>query len=336
LYQAGLTNTVAYSVYLGSTDDASGQLLFGGIDTAKYSGELSTMELFRDSAGNEQLLVAMTGISLDDGTGPQSFPTFETYPVLLDSGTSMLQVPTEAYDSLIKALGAEYYSDRKTYYVPCSQRDGNVSLTYSFGSVDIEISAENLIFPFGYDTFVFQSLGNNVTFEGEEFCLPNFRALTTADESQGFFVLGAPFFQSAYMVFDLHKGKVSMAQKLETTESNIVEIQVDANGDAIIPSAAVATFTSSIPSTFGAGVTYTNEANLPTQSVDPSLSLPTFTASGGTSDGASATGTSTAGTASATHKSSASRMVVGASSASYAKAFCAVVLAFVGGAFYVI
>ena len=43
LRDQGRTNTATYSIYLDSIDSATGSILFGGWDTAKFEGELTVL-----------------------------------------------------------------------------------------------------------------------------------------------------------------------------------------------------------------------------------------------------------------------------------------------------
>ncbi|ODV80920.1 acid protease [Suhomyces tanzawaensis NRRL Y-17324] len=54
--EQGLINKIAYSLYLGTSSDTSGTILFGGVDRAKYSGELVPIDITKDQNGNPHLL----------------------------------------------------------------------------------------------------------------------------------------------------------------------------------------------------------------------------------------------------------------------------------------
>lgn len=44
LYEQGVTNSRAFSVALGSKDGSGGTVIFGGVDTKKFSGNLVQLE----------------------------------------------------------------------------------------------------------------------------------------------------------------------------------------------------------------------------------------------------------------------------------------------------
>ena len=88
----GKIDRVSYSLYLDSYDDNKGSILFGGIDSSRYTGELLALPLSPDIYGNfSELRIALTKISIHDGKNTRALTgsTF-SYPALLDSGTTPL------------------------------------------------------------------------------------------------------------------------------------------------------------------------------------------------------------------------------------------------------
>ncbi|KAL9949828.1 hypothetical protein ACHAQF_002757 [Verticillium nonalfalfae] len=67
MQRLGLINTVAYSLWLNNLDAAGGSLLFGGIDTEKYVGNLKVVPVLKNHLGKYDYFgVAMAGISRRD------------------------------------------------------------------------------------------------------------------------------------------------------------------------------------------------------------------------------------------------------------------------------
>jgi hypothetical protein len=260
LYEANLINTIAYSFYAGNHAESGpgGQLLFGGVDTAKFSGKLTTMDTYSDSNGNDRGLVPLTEISISNSSSTTTLMS-GLNAALADSGTTVLLLPPSVYYPLIEHLGV--VESNFSLIAPCSVRDGDVSLNFAFGSADIKVPASNLLLPEGYG---YDFLYNNETFvvDGKPYCVAAF-GLTEESSNQDYFTLGAPLFQSAYMVFDLSGHKLSIAQKVDTSESNIVEITLDDNNSAIIPSATSVSYSMAMPTIAGAALTVSIGENLP-------------------------------------------------------------------------
>jgi hypothetical protein len=267
LYEAKLINTIAYSFYASDTDESGsgGQLLFGGVDTAKFSGSLGTMDTYYDSTGLARLLVPLTGFSVSNGSSTTSFLK-STNAALIDSGTEGLFLPSAIYSDILEQFGAIFDDSSQDYLVPCSSRNGNVSVTVSFGSKDIIIPASDLILPEGYgEYFTFNNETSLV--DGEPYCWIN---MDVNDESadSDFILLGSSLFRAAYIVFDLSGNRISIAQKIDTTDSNIVEITADESQKAILPSATFVSYSVPVPSGLGATLIVTTAGALPTE--DPS------------------------------------------------------------------
>ncbi|KAH8689574.1 aspartic peptidase domain-containing protein [Talaromyces proteolyticus] len=82
--------------------NTSGQILFGGYDTDKYTGELYGLDIQPDANTNtiSTMTVALTSLGLETSHEVQylSLSGNNAVPVLLDSGTTLLQVPSDVFE----------------------------------------------------------------------------------------------------------------------------------------------------------------------------------------------------------------------------------------------
>lgn len=188
----------SYSLYLNDQDNGKGVIIFGGVDSTKYTGELVALQTLPTDNGYSTYSafnVALTGISVRDETGTRLLTdsTFRT-PALLDSGTTITYLPPGVFDAISKGFGVS------SYQVPCSFANSNTALIYHFGgeggpSISVPISAM-LDVPNGY------------TFDdGSEACYFNVDV-----ESEGSATLGDSFMRSGYFVYDLENNVVAIAQ----------------------------------------------------------------------------------------------------------------------------
>jgi len=121
----GLINTVAYSLWLNDLDASSGNILFGGIDTKKYKGDLTRIDIYPTVQNLfTAFLVALTSLegvssSGSDTLTSQHFPI----PVVLDSGTTLSYLPTDLASQLWKEVGAIYSHDFGAAVLPCSMQN---------------------------------------------------------------------------------------------------------------------------------------------------------------------------------------------------------------------
>ncbi|CAK7213936.1 hypothetical protein SCUCBS95973_001967 [Sporothrix curviconia] len=150
---SNLTNGRVFSLALGNLTNvqaADGVLIFGGIDTKKFVGDLVPLPNLpvqkTDPFPIPRYWVNMDSISINGTevvpghdnltttntpiTSPQVFSDING-PVILDSGTSFLQLPTTFMESIAKAMGGTVYDD--TVIVDCAWQLSPGSLQFVFG-----------------------------------------------------------------------------------------------------------------------------------------------------------------------------------------------------------
>jgi hypothetical protein len=196
-----------------------GSIVFGGVDTTKYQGDLSIMPMLADPQTNtiDRLIVSWSSLTVSSGS--TSAPVLSTaVGALLDSGSSGISVTPAIGTAIVNALGLNSTNDLGE--VPCTYSDG-VGATFSFGFNDdpkatVKVTVAQMVTP------SFDQAGQPITdTNGNPLCQI---AIDTGAGADGFAVLGDIFLRSAYAVFDLDNNKVALAQTIfNVTESNIVE-----------------------------------------------------------------------------------------------------------------
>lgn len=213
MVKQGYIRSRAYSLWLNDLDADTGEILFGGIDTAKYKGKLHTVPIDIRTGKSEpsEFMITMTGIGLTNNVGQSMSITKSDFriPVLLDSGTTYTYVPRNVYQSLAAELGVQYVSG--TSVVACSLRDYN-------GTVDLDFSGFQINVPFNELVVdAFDIYGYPITFDdGEQLC---FFGIFPELSTDGSYVLGDTFLRSAYVVYDLDNAEISLANvRFNTSE----------------------------------------------------------------------------------------------------------------------
>lgn len=187
-----------YSLYLDDIDTQTGSILFGGIDTEKFIGNLSTLPINLDGNGTaSRFVITLTGMSLTPpngksvGLGPSA-----SYPinVVLDSGTTSTYLPQDIVSAIADATGAIYVSNIQKYvFENCSQEFVKGTLNFFFSGVEISVP---------YDQFIVHPVNKNDVFitddSGNLIC-----ELGIASSGSDIAVLGDTFLRSAYVVYDL-------------------------------------------------------------------------------------------------------------------------------------
>lgn len=241
LQQAGVTNTNAYSLYLDDLEANTGNILFGGVDTSKYNGDLTTFPIIGTYGYYSEFLIGMTGVGVDGTAG--SITSDQAIAVLLDSGTSLTYLPNSIAQTLYDRYGLQYDSRSGTAPCSCSLGNQDGSVDFSFSSLTISVPLSELVLDVSTNPAV-QSCAFGVAPSG----------------GSGISILGDTFLRSAYVVYDLTNNEISMAQA--TYDNGSSDIQEIAAGTGDVPdSTDEATPVTSVASIF-TGAVGTNPTGL--------------------------------------------------------------------------
>jgi hypothetical protein len=200
-------------------DIDQGSIIFGGYDTDKFEGELAVFDI--QPAEQDQIsrnLIIWSSIGVTDKSGSVVIPTQSTpQSVLLDSGTALTIVPQDIFTSLATYFGAVYSKSIGTWVVNCDLGYGTVD--FGFGGPSgaiISVPFQELA------VFITDNQGNIYTYnDGTPACQLGF---DVADSQSGV-ILGDTFLRSAYVVYDIDRSQIGIAQtKFNVSSSNIKPI----------------------------------------------------------------------------------------------------------------
>jgi hypothetical protein len=98
-----------------NSETSEGSVLFGGIDHAKYTGDLVTLPLdnIHSDKGVEQPItfnVQLSSLTLTSSGGDVNAIS-SPVSVLLDSGTTIMVLPKDNLKAIMKSLGATFSDD---------------------------------------------------------------------------------------------------------------------------------------------------------------------------------------------------------------------------------
>lgn len=208
LAQDNITNTPAYSLWLNDPDSGEGNLLFGGVDHAKYSGNLTKVPVLRKGVKPPQhLLVAIQSVKMDFN-GKTTEMLDDAYGALLDSGTTNMVFPEPIAQSIYQRLNASHEPTEGAYVTRCNI---NGSLEFNFSGATILVKFNQILRPLYRDD-------RQVFFDnGEPACTIGIEHMKGSSV-----ILGDTFLQAAYVVYDLQNHEVALAQCVfNATESDI-------------------------------------------------------------------------------------------------------------------
>lgn len=216
-------------------DSSSGSILFGGIDTEKYVGDLTRIDIMANSQNlHTSFLVPLTSLTATSSSGSdtltsQKFPI----PVVLDSGTTLSYLPTDLAIQVWKEVGAVYSPQFQLALLPCDMQNSNGYFSFGFAGPNgpqIKVSMDELVLDLGSSPTPVFSAGPYRGMAACEFGIQNF--------SSAPYLLGDTFLRSAYVVYDLANNQIGLAATdFNSTKSNIVPFP---SLSAPIPSATVA------------------------------------------------------------------------------------------------
>ncbi|OAA64180.1 aspartic-type endopeptidase [Niveomyces insectorum RCEF 264] len=226
----GVVQSNSYSLWLNDLDANTGSILFGGVDTAQYSGQLHTLPIQRQAGVFSEFLITLTGLQLGGDTIGKDM----ALAVLLDSGSSLTYLPDALVQAIYNQVGANYDASEGAAYVPCSLANrADASLSFAFSGPTITVGVDELVLD------LVTANGRRPTFRnGQPACL-----FGIAPAGGGTNVLGDTFLRSAYVVYDLGNNQISLAQTVfNTSASNVLEIGTGTTGvpDATLVANSVA------------------------------------------------------------------------------------------------
>lgn len=246
--QQGFINKIAYSLYLTPAERNTGSVLFGGIDHAKYTGELVKFDIPPDQGENVYLQIPLTSMELK--VNPESLPSSSSeVPTTLQSKTS-----SPSPHPTIAAAGKRQYDNGtsdKSNIIQTSNinalLDSGTTLTYFDQDIvdefveKLDPSASFNAQMGGYEVAcTLRQPGNNVTFNFDnkkeiDVPLSDLIMIAGQDNQTGkpicmlgvaansHTILGDNFLRHCYSVFDLEDDTISIAQMNWNDEEEDIE-----------------------------------------------------------------------------------------------------------------
>ncbi|KAG5922037.1 hypothetical protein E4U53_003736 [Claviceps sorghi] len=212
MYADGLISSKTFSIWLNNVNAAAGSILFGGIDTQKFRGNLVTVPVEKVGDTYAQFFITMTGISI----GSDEVESDMALAVLLDTGTSLTYLPNEITSAIYRRLNVAYQEAQGAAVIPCSIRDQSMTIVFEFSSpASITVSVSDMMID------LLDSSGTPYMMDdGTKACA--FGILPANGQTS---ILGDTFLRSAYVLFDMDNNVISLANaNFNVTSSHIVEV----------------------------------------------------------------------------------------------------------------
>lgn len=178
MYNEGVISEKVFSFKLGDSDGEDGELLFGGIDSALYTGDITYVPVVEQAYWE----ISLDGVSVEGKTYGSNTKA------IVDSGTSLLTGPTADVAEIASKLGAVEIGSTGYYELICDYTLPDIS--YTLNGVSFSLSASDYLFADG------------------GVCL---LTLTGYDFGDNMWIMGDVFMRKYYSVFDAANNQVGFA-----------------------------------------------------------------------------------------------------------------------------
>jgi len=179
----GLLDDPVFAFYLGSSEEDESEAIFGGVNKDHYTGKLTEIPLRRK---------AYWEVDLDAITFGDSTAELDNTGVILDTGTSLIALPTTLAELLNKEIGAKKGYNGQ-YTIDCNKRDSLPDASFTLSGYNFTIS------PYDY------------ILEVQGSCISSFMGMDIPEPAGPLAILGDAFLRKWYSVYDLGKNTVSLA-----------------------------------------------------------------------------------------------------------------------------
>lgn len=213
----GLINTMAYSLWLNDLDASTGSILFGGVNTGKFHGELHTLPVIPQNGTYSHFEIALTRFAVTSSGQTKAYNS-DSFPAaaLLDSGSSLTYLPDPVVEELYTDFEVTYIPSSGVGVVPCALAREDIHMNFTFSEPTISVPMDEMVLDVGAGTFE----------DGTPACV-----LGISPAGDGSIVLGDTFLRSAYVVYDLENNEISLAQtRFNSSDDNILEITKGPSG----------------------------------------------------------------------------------------------------------
>jgi saccharopepsin len=181
-----LLDEPVFAFYLSDTNDegAESEAIFGGVNEDHYTGKMTKIPLRRK---------AYWELDLDAITFGDQTAEIDSTGAILDTGTSLIALPSTLAELLNKEIGAKKGFNGQ-YTVECDKRDSLPDLTFT-------LTGHN--FTIGPHDYILEVQGS---------CISSFMGFDIPEPAGPLAILGDAFLRKWYSVYDLGNNAVGLAK----------------------------------------------------------------------------------------------------------------------------
>ncbi|KAI9643644.1 aspartic proteinase precursor [Ciborinia camelliae] len=182
----GLLDEPVFAFYLGDTngDGDESEAIFGGVNKDHFEGKITEIPLRRKAYWE----VDLDAISFGDAKAE-----LESTGVILDTGTSLIALPSDLAALLNKEIGAKKGYNGQ-YSVDCAKRDSLPDVTFTLSGHDFSIG------PYDY---ILEIQGS---------CISTFMGMDFPEPVGPLVILGDAFLRRYYSIYNLGNDSIGLAK----------------------------------------------------------------------------------------------------------------------------
>ncbi|KZF21900.1 aspartic endopeptidase Pep2 [Xylona heveae TC161] len=186
MLEQDLLDEPVFAFYLSDTNngEAESEVVFGGVDKDHYTGKITKIPLRRK---------AYWEVELDSITFGDASAELDNTGAILDTGTSLIALPSTLAELLNKEIGAKK-SFNGQYTVDCDRRDSLPPLTFTLTGHNFTIGPEDYIL------------------EVQGSCISSFMGMDFPEPVGPLAILGDAFLRKWYSIYDLGSHSVGLAK----------------------------------------------------------------------------------------------------------------------------
>lgn len=197
----------AFSLDLREIESSEGAVIFGGIDTGKFIGNLERLPMLdpQDTPlGADRYYVYLNGVGVTLPDGSSLASDAFRLPIFLDSGGTYSRLPSEIFLAIGESVpGAQYDPDSNLFVVDCSLGKEAGSMDFVFNNKIISVPWKDFLWDVG----------------SGDLCVVGVAEMEQGGEP----VFGDTFLRAAYVVYDQDNREIHIAQSANCG-TNIVAI----------------------------------------------------------------------------------------------------------------
>lgn len=136
------TKVKAFTVALGGKDEEEGIVVFGGVDTSRFSGSLTRLPIIpaaQSPDGVPRYWVQMESLTLNPPSGKTRLYRGSNIPAFFDTGATQTLLPADLADTIARDFGGGTADSEGFYEIGCDLQDIEGTLDFAFDGLTIKV-----------------------------------------------------------------------------------------------------------------------------------------------------------------------------------------------------